>query len=705
MTKFGLSREQLDIILEGISDGITVLDKNGNFVYANDAGAKLCGFSSAEELIQTPGAKMMDNYEIFDEEGKPFPVEKLPGRLALAGVANPPEVILLGRNKKTGIELWSMVKAKPVYDSENNAYLAVSIFKDFTERKRIEDSFKYLDEVNRVLSSSFNYENNLAELSKLMVPRMADWCSVQVFGRGEKHPHSIAIHHVDPDKVKFAQSLAEKYPQDWNAQTGPPNVIRTGEAEFYPVVTDEMLRSSAQSEEHAEALVSLGVRSVMIVPLSSRGTTFGAITMMASKHYYTQNDFLFAKEMARRAGVAIDNARLYEEAEAANQAKNLFLANMSHEIRTPLGAILGFTELLDSKEIAADESKKYTEIISRNGKLLNQLIDDILDISKIEAGHLETEVLEISLPQLVNDIAAVMRFRAQEKGLAFTVQWDTDVPTTVYSDPIRLRQILLNIVGNAVKFTERGEIKIRISNNAAEEMLHFTIEDSGRGIPKAQKDLVFNWFTQADASTTRKFGGTGLGLALSRHLAQALGGELTLHEKAGPGSCFMIKIKNQTPAFKPIKSFLSPTEASVPAAKSLENLFVLLVEDSLDNQVLLQMLLQRMGVRVEFAENGLEGVQKALNGNHDLVIMDIQMPVMDGLQATAELRKNNYNKPIIALTAHAMKEEREKILAVGCSAHLSKPINKNELMQVIAKFAGPKTTGFKQSLKNDFMPV
>ncbi len=715
------SRDQLNVILKGIHDGITVLDENGNFVYANESGAKMCGFASAKEFLAAKTEDVMSKFEIMDEDGRPFPTSRLPGRLALLGVEDPTEIIVRFRYKDTTEERWSIVKANPIYDETRKVRLAVTIFKDFTDRKRSEDAIKYLDEASRILISSLDYEQTLAQIAKLAVPKIADWCAINLRVEGEDLPRSVAIEHFDRKKLDLVAKFQARYPNNWDAKTGAANVLRTGISELYTEIPDELLRVSCQDEDHYQMALALGLKSGMVVPLSSRGKTFGVITFISAEsgRRYTPTDLTFAEELARRAGVAIDNAILYSEAEAeknkskdalekmaklaevaasANQAKSLFLANMSHEIRTPLGAILGFTDFLNDLTLSPVDRTKYTDIINRNGQLLTQLIDDILDLSKVEAGHLEVECLEISLTTLISDIASLMSLRAQEKGLNFYVEIDPRTPDFIYSDPTRLRQILINIIGNAIKFTEKGGVKILVQPDSSNlKNISFIIEDSGLGILPHNRERLFEWFTQADPSTTRKFGGTGLGLALSRKLARSLGGDIAFLDSQMPGTRFHIFIathldKNQEAKLVQKPAFFISSEKiklqDAPPALQLTGMRILLVDDSADNRVLIESILKRKGIFVDLATNGREGVEKAISNSYDLVLMDIQMPILDGLQATIELRNQGYHKPIVALTAHAMKEEREKTRAAGCDAHVTKPIEVSKLLTLLAKYRG-----------------
>lgn len=695
--------DQLDAILKGINESISVIDQNDRFVYTNDISASTFGFNSVDEIMQHSATEVLSRLEILDENGLPFPQEKLPHRLALSGVKNPDEVVIHFRIKDSNIEKWSIVKASPMINSKTKERLAVTVFNDFTERKRLEDSIKHLAEASHLFNSSLDYEVTLTKIAKMIVPHIADWCVIDIIKYGENTPHTIAVEHVDPGKLEFAKKLVHKYPKDWSPENGPGLVLKTGQSILTTEITDEMLRLSCKNEEHYQMVHSLGLKSAMIVPIHLRNKIFGVISFYSaeSRRQYKQADLRFAEELARRGGIAIDNALLFaemeklaEDAKNANQIKSLFLANMSHEIRTPLGAILGFNALISNPHISDSDRIKYAEIIARNGHQLTQLIDDILDLSKVEADRLDIEILEIDLPSLITDITSLMNQKAKEKGLFLNVTSEDPIPPVIYSDPTRLRQILLNIIGNAIKFTVKGGVKVIVKiepqNSHTPNKIIIDIEDTGSGIPKENQSRLFEWFTQADSTTTRKFGGTGLGLALSRRLAKALRGNVELIESSDQGSKFRIQIVNQVQEFqhRPLVQTKESYLNNRPSRQEqLKGLRVLLADDSPDNRTLIECILEQSGAIIDSAENGREAIEKAMHHEYDLVLMDIQMPVCDGLQATKELRSKGYQKPIVALTAHAMKEEREKTLSMGCNAHLTKPIEIPRLLNIVAELS------------------
>ncbi|RYZ58951.1 MAG: PAS domain S-box protein [Proteobacteria bacterium] len=382
-----------------------------------------------------------------------------------------------------------------------------------------------------------------------------------------------------------------------------------------------------------------------------------------------------------------------QNAESANQIKSRFLANMSHEIRTPLGVIIGFTDLLKDHIDDKVEATNYIDRIGTNAKQLGSLIDEILDLSKIEADRLEAERLVVDLKALFEDVFANMKMLANDKGLSFESNWKTAALNHVVTDLNRFRQILINVIGNAIKFTEKGKVSVLVSENQTRESrtLEVRVIDTGIGLNEEQQSRIFEPFMQADSSVTRRYGGTGLGLALSKRLARVLGGDLILEKTdSGKGSTFTITIDIGEPLV-PLGSDEDKTSVKAPEREKYPSLpahlHVLIVDDSPDNRAIVSRFLKLSGCRFDIAENGQIAVEKALTGAFDIVLMDIQMPVMDGYQALRSLKERGYGKPIIALTAHAMKEEKDRCLEAGFTGYLSKPVDRRSLLQLIESFA------------------
>ena len=382
-------------------------------------------------------------------------------------------------------------------------------------------------------------------------------------------------------------------------------------------------------------------------------------------------------------------------AESATRAKSEFLANMSHEIRTPITAILGYADLLLDDQL--DKTTfEHASVIKRNGKHLLGVINDILDLSKVEAGQLQIEKTHCSPAKIVSEVISLMRVRAEEKSLTLESNLQALLPDDVLADPLRLRQILVNLVGNAIKFTDQGGVRIDVATFSREGMpyLQFEILDTGIGMSKEQIARLFKPFSQVDTSATRKFGGTGLGLCISKRLAEALGGGIEVESTPEKGSLFRITI--QVGAVQKSHGAigagtLGGDEALAKIADAtafVQGSRILLAEDGLDNQRLIALLLKKAGAEVTVVENGKLALDQALEAKEqghafDVILMDMQMPVMDGYTATAELRRNDYHRPIIALTANAMQDDRAKCLDAGCDEYLSKPIDRTKMIATI----------------------
>ena len=394
-----------------------------------------------------------------------------------------------------------------------------------------------------------------------------------------------------------------------------------------------------------------------------------------------------------------------DDAEAASRAKSEFLANMSHEIRTPMNAILGFTELL-KRGYSRDQqdAAKFLNTIHSSGRHLLDLINDILDLSKVEAGQMEMELLDCQPHLIVREVVEVLSARAAEKGLLVSVEASSAIPRTIRSDPARLRQVLTNLLGNAIKFTERGSVRVVLhldqgqnqDQGSAAPLYRIDVIDSGIGIAADKLGSIFEAFVQADTSVTRRFGGTGLGLAISRRFARALGGDIVVSSVPGQGSTFAITVAcgalDDAAMLSP-GQVMEEEAARLAAPEQTHWQFpagqrVLVVDDGPENRELIRLVLEECGVAVDQAENGKVGMEMALAGDHGMVLMDMQMPVMDGYMATRLLRGQGYARPVFALTAHAMKGFEQEVSQAGCSGYLTKPVDIDRLLAAVAGALG-----------------
>ncbi len=401
---------------------------------------------------------------------------------------------------------------------------------------------------------------------------------------------------------------------------------------------------------------------------------------------------------AERAKAQEELTLAKDVAEAANRFKTAFFANISHEIRTPLTAINGFAELLLESDRSDDQRREDAHVIRRNGEHLLTLINDILDLSKIEAGKMSVDRILCCPAKVTGEVASMLRHRAEEKGLTLDVTFDGPIPKLIRTDPSRLRQVLINLVANAIKFTREGGVRLNVSVTpsfkAAHPLLQIKITDTGIGIPPERQASLFQPFVQGDASITRQYGGSGLGLAISRHFARALDGDISATSEQGRGSTFTLTVG--TGSLIDVAVHEHPEEAM----QALDNFAgprvritgsVLVAEDGIDNQALIAAKLRETGLKVEIADNGQIACEKALAATSrgtpfDLILMDVQMPVMDGFTATITLRGKGYRAPIIALTANAMERDRTKLLDAGCNDFVTKPIQMEKLFKAIGRY-------------------
>ncbi|MCK4851035.1 MAG: response regulator [Phycisphaerae bacterium] len=418
-----------------------------------------------------------------------------------------------------------------------------------------------------------------------------------------------------------------------------------------------------------------------------------------------QEDLRQAKEQAEKARNEVEQINtdleasteraklLAHEAMAADRAKSEFLANMSHEIRTPLNGILGFSELLQQEELS-DEQKEWVDTINRSGQSLLALIEDILDFSKIEAGRLDIEIIECSLEEILASVDSLLRPQATKKGLEFEIVPQGELPKTIRTDPARLRQCLINLVNNAIKFTEKGHVYVRVSvENAESSFIRFDVEDTGIGIGADEQEVIFDSFRQADGSSSRKYEGTGLGLAITKRLAEILGGEILVQSEPGKGSVFSLiipsRIEDASEVAAEQDEWPGPEQSEVEAEYGQFTGLVLIAEDKSSNLKLIEQLLEKMGLEAIAVEDGQQAVDRATAESFDLILMDIQMPNMTGYEAVRILRGKQIKTPIIALTAYAMESDAQECLAAGFDGYISKPIHFGKLREIIAKYLSP----------------
>jgi PAS domain S-box-containing protein len=555
-----------------------------------------------------------------------------------------------------------------------------------------------LAEMSAALASSLDYEATLRTVANLAVPHIADWCAVDVIDE-QGATRRLAVAHVDSAKVDVARTFRERYPDNAESPGAITHVLRTGKPVMISKVTDAMLVQIARNEDHLRAMRELEIRSYLCVPMAVLGRTLGAITFVTaeSDRHYTPADFRFAQDVASRAAFAVENARAYRQANAANRAKDEFLATLSHELRTPLNAVLGWTRMLRNGSLSGQKMTRAFEVIERNAVAQLDLVEDLLDLSRIITGKFRLDVRPVRLSAAIDAAVEAVQPAATAKGIAIDVLTDSRTDL-VLGDAARLQQVVWNLLANAIKFTPRGG-SVRVSVERPDEhvgQVDVAVADTGEGIEAAVLPYVFDRFRQGDGGTTRTHTGLGLGLAIVRHIVELHGGTVAVMSPGkGQGATFRISL--------PATSAVAPAEAPVGREPTMpgqsarvpliEGLRALVVEDDQDARDLLSELLRGRGVRVTAAASGADALEVLDREIPDVIVSDIAMPGLDGFELIERVRKRPPERggrvPAVALTAYARPEDRERSLLAGFQAHLSKPVDLEELLSTVANLAGP----------------
>ncbi len=565
------AKARLESILRRMPSGVVVVQvPGGRIEVVNAQVRRLLG--SSEEL--RPGEYLnLTEFDTRDEQGRPLPPEAWPLTRSMLGEVVTNEVVEL-RLSDGGVVILQ-VSSAPIQDENGAVIAAIAVLEDITAQKHRQQELAFLADVGRTLASSLEYQETLLSVARAAVPRIADWCAVDVIDIEDGRPISLAIVHSDATDRRLGRELARRWQHGTNAAAGVAWVLRSGEPRLYSEIPPGLLLRAAEDEEHHRLLRAAGLRSLMILPMIARGRTLGTITFVSAEsgRRYDTADLLLAEQLASRAAIAVDNARLYQsakfarqeaeraqaraheariEAETANRAKSDFLATMSHEIRTPINAIIGYTELL-RMQIAGPLTEAQEEQLQRvhtSSRHLLSLIEDVLDLAKVEAGRLEIAREEAAIGLAVAESLALIRPQAMEKDIRL-VEKRSEEELTFVGDENRVRQVLLNILSNAVKFTDAGgeiSVECALTHESPEGAGAFgdgpwtivRITDSGIGLAPEEIERVFQPFVQAEAGLTRTRGGTGLGLAISRQLARLMGGDLTATSVPGVGSTFTL---------------------------------------------------------------------------------------------------------------------------------------------------------------------
>jgi len=589
---------------------------------------------------------------------------------------------------------WVEGKGRVEYGPEGVPARMAGVCMDITRRKHAEleradlaARAAFLADVSTTLARSLDWATTLQSVADLVVPRIADCCAVHMRREDGGIPH-VAVAHVDPARLEWIRGNRDAFRVRPDSEYGVALAIRSNRSLLYSEITPALLAETVADVTAREALRQLAVRSAMVVPIRTPGEVLGTISFVSigdSGRLFTTDDLTLAEEIALRAGVAVENSRLYTATQEANRLKDEFLATLSHELRTPLNAILGWARMLEQGHVVPERLPHAFGIIRRNAEAQTRLIGDILDVARITSNKLH---LDLQLVDVSDVIAlAVDGFESQAQSQEIAVTLSATPHLIAWADPARLQQMASNLLSNAVKFTPRGG-RVSVNVQQVRDRIHVQVVDTGAGIRPEFLPHLFERFRQADASTTRAHGGLGLGLAITRHLAELHGGTVEADsEGIEKGSTFTIDL----PIAEAASAAASPAGPSHRAARvDLRGRRVLAVDDQEDSRQLVCELLARTGAEVRSARSVSEALQILNDAPVHLVLADIAMPIDDGFALLERVSNSAHASgvPVIALTAYAREEDRDRALAAGFAAHLAKPVEETALFETIATVLG-----------------
>lgn len=676
-------------VLSALSEAITVFDKDGCVISANHAAEAESKLGSGAMVGST-----VSEVTAFREDGSPIPLSELPVMVTLRE-AIPQRDVLIGRKRTDGSTAWRIVNSEPIFDPETGRLTsAVVSFFDVTERRAAEETLRKLSLVVEQSPGSIgitDLEGHFEYVNEAMV-RTSGYSREQLLG------HNVEIlAGAGADLTAYRNMFATvKSGASWSGELiscgnrGERIVCLTlvapvrrddGSISNYFLIMQDVTAAKeieAELERHRrdlEALVNARTRELAMSNQALEGRV-GEVAELNSRLMAWAEELKEARDAA----------------EVANRAKSVFLANMSHEIRTPMNAILGLAHLMRRSEVCPQQTERIDKLNAAAGHLLS-IINDVLDLSKIEAGKFVLESRPFMLSELFDGVVGLLSGRAAEKGLRIETMIGPGLDEMLLGDRQRLAQILLNYAGNALKFTDRGGVVLaaeRLAGEPGEFRVRFEVRDSGIGISPEAIARIFKPFEQADSSTTRSYGGTGLGLTISKRLARAMGGDVGVNSTPGEGSAFWFTARLGLAPAEPHAAPRPLADAPAAVADAETTRRLLVVEDNLINQEVAVEILSGLGYRVDVAANGREALERVVRGGYDLVLMDMQMPEMDGLAATRAIRAlPGYDKlPIIAMTANAFAEDRESCLAAGMNDHIAKPVDPALLELKVGRWLG-----------------
>jgi PAS domain S-box-containing protein len=691
--------ERLDRFFSLAPDMLGILGFDGFFKQLNPSWREILGFTD-EELLGRP---VLEIVQAEDREATAAHLGRLKAGAPVVNFDNRCE-------SRDGTYRWLGWTAS-AFPAEELVYVFV---RDITSQKRAEEErvqlvreqlarttaesserrAAFLAEVSAALAASLEYRGTLARVARMAVPFLADACIVDI-AEEEGGLTRLEVALADPARHGVAARLKAAAPR---AGSPEARVLHSGEPLIVPEVRLSELGDMAADDDHRRAMETLAPRSLMVVPITARGRALGALTFIAaeSERRFGRSDLGLAEDVARRAGLAVENARLYkasqearQAAEAANRAKDEFLATLSHELRTPLSPILGWVRLLRSGDLDQAATARGLEVIERNVRAQTQLIEDLLDVSRIITGKLRLEVRPMDLVAVVEAGIEAVRPAADAKGIRIESRLDP-MASAIVGDPDRLQQVVWNLVSNAVKFTPKeGRVEVDLTRLDAHARLR--VKDTGKGIPPAFLPHVFDRLRQADSTSTRAHGGLGIGLAIVRHLVELHGGTVAA-ESAGDGKGAVLTVELPVSAASGTQRLAPDSAAAQEGAVRLDGVRVMVVDDEADTRDLLSFSLRNYGAEVTALGSASEALAAIQRAKPDVLVSDIGLPGDDGYALIRKVRALDEERggrvPAAALTAYAKDEDRHRAIAAGFQAHVPKPVELAELANVVASLAG-----------------
>ncbi|MGK3966958.1 ATP-binding protein [Sorangium sp. So ce118] len=695
-----VSRTKFSTTLKSIGDAVISTDGSGRIDFMNAVAEKLTGWS----LDEARDRRMSEVFRVISEQTRDDLDNPVTEVLRHGGIIGLDDTTLLLR--RDGSELAIDSSGAPIRSDEGELVGLVLVFRDVTEKRLAEKRRYFIGEASRQLAlSGLEYDTTLANVARLAVPHIADTTLVDIVEPDGSLTRLAAV-HASNAKQALGRDLSARYPTDPEVPRAVHAVLRRGESLLLPDVEGAAWQRGAAREPNDECwsgahdpaylalLRELGVRSAMIVPLRARGRTRGAITLLSTEpgRRYGVDDLALAEELCNFAALALDNAQLYRESQQVNRAKDEFLATLSHELRTPLTAILGWARMLRQGSLKPDTHVRALEAIERNGTLQAQLVEDLLDASRIITGKLRLDVMLIDLPPIINAAMDAVRHGADAKGIELAVQLDPNAGP-ISGDQTRLQQVVWNLLSNAIKFTPRGG-KVSIQLSKSEGLARIQVSDNGQGIVPEFLPYVFDRFRQADSTSTRPHSGLGLGLAIARHLIELHGGTVRAESGGeGKGATFTVDIplapRGAIAALRKVEGLSSIATESEP---TLQGVRVLMVDDEPDARELVTTVLERKGASITAVATVEEALSAIAREKPDVILSDLGMPGEDGYSLIRRLRAQSAEHggriPAAALTAYASAQDRTRALLAGFQSHVPKPIEASELAAVIANLAG-----------------